>query len=355
MVIATPSEILQQAQRKPASQATTIEQSRAVAEVQAAIVVAQQCPRDETRALARATEACKTREVAEIAFFKMSRGNSTVQGETIHLAVELARCWGNINYGVMELDRDEQRGMSEMLAYAWDLETNTRSGMTFLVPHVRDTKSGQKRLVDVRDIYENNANMGARRLRECIFRVLPSYLKEQAKVACLKTLETKASEKPIAVAVAEAVNAFAGIGIARDRLEAKVGPLDKLTPADLANLEVSFRSIKRNEISPEEEFPKVGHIEAERQIRQQIEQKNDAAETVPVDDDGIPADHPGHKVLEMIVAACRAAKSAKQIADLRGSRDGDIEALPDPLKKKALAAIEFTLAGLKAEATEVGK
>lgn len=350
--IATSAEIMQQAARQPAaSQATTIEQSRAVAEVQAAIVLAQRCPRDETRALSRAIEACKTREVAEMAFFKLPRGGSTVQGETIHLAVELARCWGNINYGVMELNRDEAAGMSEMLAYAWDLETNARNSMAFLVPHVRDTKSGQKRLVDVRDIYENNANMGARRLRECIFRSLPSYLKEQAKAACYKTLETKASEKPIAVAIAEAVNAFAGIGISRERLEGKVGPLDKLTPADLANLEVSFRSIKRNEISAEEEFPKVGHFEAERQIREQIAAKPEASAA----EDEVPADHPGHKIVEIIVKACRDAKTAKQIADIRGSRAQDIEALPDSLKTKALAAIEFSLASMTVTEKMEGK
>lgn len=267
MVAPTAAEIMQQATRQPSTQAAGIEQSRAIAEVQASLVVAQQRPRDETRALTKALESCRTWEVAESAFWKFPRAGEVLTGESIHLAVELARCWGNIAYGIMELDRDDNGGKSEMLAFAWDLETNSQSRMTFQVPHLRDTRSGPKKLTDMRDIYENNANQGARRLRECIFRVLPPFLKEQAKAACYNTLETKNSEKPLAVRISEALAGFARIGIGRERIEAKLGPADKLTPADLAQLEVSFRSIARREIGADEEFPKVGHAEAAKDIR----------------------------------------------------------------------------------------
>jgi hypothetical protein len=146
----TAAEIMNQRRGEPASQATSIEQSRAVAEVQGALVVAQQRPRDETKALAKAMESCRTLEVAQSAFFKFPRGGQTVSGETIHLAVELARCWGNIAYGIMELDRDDIGAKSEMLAFAWDLETNAQSRMTFIVPHLRDKRGGAERLTDMR-------------------------------------------------------------------------------------------------------------------------------------------------------------------------------------------------------------
>ena len=114
------------------SQATTVEQSRAITEVQAAVVVAQSHPRDKARALNEALESCRTREVAESAFFKFNRGGGSVAGETIHLARELPRCWGNIDYKISELNRDDETGSSEMLAVAWDLETNARSSLTFI-------------------------------------------------------------------------------------------------------------------------------------------------------------------------------------------------------------------------------
>ena len=156
-------------------QATAIEQQRAAAEVYAAVMVAQQMPRDETRAIVKMRAGCARPQLAERAFFRYTRGEGPVTGPTIQLARELARCWGNVSYQVAELRRDDDRRESEMMAWAWDLETNTRSSTVFVVPHVRDTKKGRKPIEDVRDVYENNANMGARRLRECLFAVLPAW------------------------------------------------------------------------------------------------------------------------------------------------------------------------------------
>lgn len=239
------------------SQATTIEQSRAIAEVQAAVIVAQNHPRDKARALNEALESCRTREVAENAFFKFPRGGQSVSGETIHLARELARCWGNIDYKIAELSRDDEGGSSEMMAIAWDLETNARSSLTFIVPHLRDKRGGPERLTDVRDIYENNANMGARRLRECIFAVLPKYLVQSAADECRNTLETRNAEVPLPKRVADALMAFAKIGIDKTRIEAKMGSTSNFTAVDLANLQISYKSISRNEISADEEFPRI--------------------------------------------------------------------------------------------------
>jgi len=162
------------AQRGPSSEATQIEQTRAIAQVQGALIVAQQRPRDSIGAKNRMEEACSTKEMAELAFYRYQRGSSQISGPTIHLATEIARCWGNIDYGVSELSRDDIKGESEMLAYAWDLEVNNRVTNTFIVPHKRDKRSGPTQLTDLRDIYENNANAAARRLRECILRVLPN-------------------------------------------------------------------------------------------------------------------------------------------------------------------------------------
>lgn len=258
----TANQIMQQNRREPVSQATTVEQSRAVAEVQAAVIVAQNRPRNEAQAMAKAMESCRQWPVAEGAFYKFPRGGETVAGETISLAVELARCWGNVQYGVMELARNDDAHESEMLAYAWDLETNTKSQQTFLVPHKRDTRQGPKVLTDMRDIYENNTNNGARRLRECIFRILPPYLKEMAKQTCRETLERGQGDIPLPVRIANAINAFKSIGVAQDRLEAKLGSSASWTAIDVANLQVSHRSIKNREVSADEEFPRIGAAEA---------------------------------------------------------------------------------------------
>lgn len=240
-----------------ASQAGAIEQSRAVAEVQAKVVVAQRHPRDPAGALSRALESCRQHSMAQQAFFQFPRGGQTVQGPTIHLAVELARCWGNIHYTISELDRDDARGVSEMKAEAWDLETNTSSAMTFIVPHKRDKKGGSETLTDLRDIYENNANQGARRLRECIFRVLPPFLIEQAKATCFETLKNGGDAMTLPERITLAIETFEGIGISRARLEAVYGPSSRWGAIEIANLQIAYQSIHRGEVSAIDQFPEL--------------------------------------------------------------------------------------------------
>jgi hypothetical protein len=188
-------------------QATAVEQSRAVAEVQAAVVVAQQCPRDVQFAVQQMRESCAQKALADRAFFRYSRGGSTITGPSVHLARELARVWGNIQYGISELRRDDDEKISEMQAFAWDVQTNTRSAAIFIVPHKRDTKAGQKDLTDLRDVYENNANQGARRVREAIFAVLPPWFTEEAKELCQQTI-AEGGGKPLAQRIADIVRWF---------------------------------------------------------------------------------------------------------------------------------------------------
>lgn len=237
-------------------QATAIEQARAVAEVQAAIVVAQQCPRDVPAATAAMREACSQGAMADRAFFRYNRGGGSITGPTIHLARELARCWGNIQYGIAELRRDDAGGVSEMQAYAWDVQTNTRSAQIFIVPHRRDKKgvAGGEKLVELRDVYENNANQGARRVREAIFAVLPMWFTEAAKELCSDTLR-KGGGKPLAELVADAVRWMGSLGISEDQLTQKYGPKGKWNEYDVAQLRITYTSIQQGTVNKDDEFP----------------------------------------------------------------------------------------------------
>ena len=236
------------------SQSTAVEQSRAVAEVQAAVVVAQQVPRDITASLEAMRESCRQPGLADRAFFRFPRGGKTVSGPSVHLARELARCWGNVQYGIQELRRDDEGGYSEMQAWAWDVQTNARSMSTFVVPHSKDTRQGRRQLTDLRDIYENNANQGSRRLREAIFSILPVWFTEEAKSLCETTLRDGGG-KSRAQQAADMIAAFDGLGISKTRLEARFGRSDKWGDHDLAQLRVIGASIKQGTVSGEDEFP----------------------------------------------------------------------------------------------------
>jgi hypothetical protein len=244
-----------------ATQATTIEQSRAMAEVEAAVVMAKRMPRDIPESVRSMTESCKVKELAERAFFRYSRSGSQITGASVHLAREVARCFGNMQYGITELERDTANRQSQMLAFAWDLETNTRSTTTFIVPWLRDSNKrgsdGPTDLTAVRDIYENNANMGARRVREMIFAVLPTWYVEQAQAVCRDTIEN-GSEKPLAQRKSDALAAFEAIGVDQSRLAAKLGKsVADWLAGDVATLGIIIQSIRRAETRVEDEFPPV--------------------------------------------------------------------------------------------------
>lgn len=237
-------------------QATLIEQSRAAAEVHAAILVAQECPRDPQGAQRDMRDACRMKALAERAFFRFPRAGQTVSGPSVHLARELARCWGNIQYGVAELSRDDSHGQSEVQAYAWDVQTNSRSVHVFIVPHKRDKKGGPEALTDMRDIYENNANNGARRLREAIFAVLPVWFVKEAEDICRETLKREDDGKSIHQRIAEVIDWFGRLGIREEQIAAKLGRASsRWDEQDVASLGVIYRSIKNGEVTKEDEFP----------------------------------------------------------------------------------------------------
>lgn len=238
--------------RTAVTQATAVEQSRAVAEVLAAVQVAQQCPRDIQRAWADMQAACDRLGLASRAFYAVpNRGT----GPSVHLARELARIWGNMDYGVHELHRDDLRGMSEIRAYAWDQQTNMRSSRTFQVPHARMAGRERKPLTDLQDIYLSNQNIGARAVRETILAALPADFVEEAKDRCRRTIE-RGDGKPLVDRIASLVTAYAGIGVKVPQIEKRAGrKRGQWTASDIAELGVVFRSIERHETTINDEFP----------------------------------------------------------------------------------------------------
>jgi len=246
------------AQPDRVGQATAVEQSRAVAEVQGAILVAQRCPRNVNAAVAEMESSCEQKGLADRAFYAVPRGGGTVNGATVHLARELARVWGNVQYGVSEMRRDDVFGQSEMKAFAWDVQTNTRVETTFVVPHIRDRSAksgGPLKLTSMDDIYMSNANAGARRVRECIFSILPPWFVEQAKENCQKTLE-HGGGIPLPKRISAIIKAFDELDVAVDQLERRIGrPNAKWTARDVGQLTVIGGSLKRGEVRKEEEFP----------------------------------------------------------------------------------------------------
>lgn len=194
--------------------------SRQAQEVQAAMVVAKRFPRDETAAITRIMQACTRKGLAESAVYEYPRGGERVTGPSIRLAETVARYWGNLDYGITELD--QHPGESTVMAYCWDLETNTREAKIFTVPHIRQTRSGAKALTDPRDIYELVANQGARRLRSCILGIIPGDVVDAALDQCQKTLTS--GKEPIIDRVRKMLVVFQQeFGVNQKQIETLIG------------------------------------------------------------------------------------------------------------------------------------
>jgi hypothetical protein len=242
------------------SQATAVEQARAVAEVAAAVKVAQEFPRDVTRAIDRMRQACSQKALADRAFYSLPRAGGRVEGSTVHRARELAGCWGNVDYGVRELRRDDAAGESEMQAWAWDQETNVRSSRSFVVPHDRMVGKGRdkkrERLIDLGDIANNNNSVAARAVRETIFTVLPVWFVAEAEGIAAQTLQSGGG-KTKAQQVADAIGYFQNThNVTQAQLEDRLQrPSKDWTAQDIGTLRIIMGELQRGEKRAEDEFP----------------------------------------------------------------------------------------------------
>ena len=196
-----------------------VESSRAIAEAQGKLIMAKRFPRNYTESYTKAMEACQRKGFAEKAFFSYPRAGQTVTGVTIRFAEELARVYGNLDYGIKEMSHEE--GKSEMQAYCWDLETNTISSQNFTVEHIMETKQGNRKLTSQRDIYERTANDGARRLRSRILAILPPDLVEDCINECKKTLAGQ-NGIPLIDKIKNMVTAFTKLGVTKEMLEQRL-------------------------------------------------------------------------------------------------------------------------------------
>lgn len=238
--------------------------SRQTQEVQGQIIMAKKFPRDEIAARNRILTACQRKRLAEQAEYEYKRGTSKVTGTSIRLAEAMAQNWGNLDFGFIELE--QRKGESQVMAYCWDLETNTRQTKIFTVPHIRETKSGNYPLTSSRDIYEMVASQAARRVRACILGIIPGDIQEEAVEQCRNTL-VNGEERPLEDLIKDCVRtAEKTYQVPQESLEKYIGcKASAFSMNDLIRLKRVFNSIKDGMAKREEifELPGVEKNEAE--------------------------------------------------------------------------------------------
>ena len=276
-----------------------IEEQRAIQEVQASMIVAKRFRRDTEESFVRIMTACERIGLAEESMYSFPRGNTTITGPSIRLAEVLAQNWGNLQFGIRELS--QIGGVSEVEAFAWDIETNTKQIKTFKVPHVRYTRAkGNVPLKDPRDIYEMVANQGARRLRACILGIIPGDIIDAAVKKCEET-NAKGDGTPFEDRVRDMLVKFDKYGVTKDMIESKLGHNVKaIVAAELTPLQKIYNSM-RDGMSKREDWFEVEGAEVSdeakdltkaikeppqktpEEVKEQIEKKNDEIAKVKFD------------------------------------------------------------------------
>ncbi len=251
--------------------------SRQAQEVQAAMVIAKKFPRDEVESFNRIMTSCQRKSLAERAMYEFPRGGTKVTGPSIRLAEAMAQNWGNLDFGIIELEQNN--GESQVMAYAWDLETNTRQTKIFNVPHVRGTKKGNIPLTDPRDIYEMVASQGARRLRACILGVIPGDVIDAAVEQCQKTLTTGNSE-PLIDRVRKGIKMFEDrFSVTKEMIEKYIGcKSEAFSENDMIRLNNVFVSLKDGMSNREDffEVPTPNSSEADSEVKDPFGEQKDS-------------------------------------------------------------------------------
>lgn len=271
--------------------------SRQAQEVQAAMVIAKRFPRDEVESYNRILRSCQRKSLAESAMYEYPRGGTKVTGPSIRLAESMAQNWGNLDFGITELE--QKNGESQVMAYAWDLETNTRQVKIFSVPHIRSTKKGNVPLTDPRDIYEMVANQGARRLRSCILGIIPGDVVEAAVKECQKTL-VSGNDKPLIDRVRDGIRLFdEKFSITQEMIEKYIGcKCEAFSENDMIRLNNVYRALRDGVASREQYFdlPAPGGHTGEGEVqdpfagKQEAENKKPAKKDVKKDAQTLDAD-----------------------------------------------------------------
>lgn len=249
-----------------------IQESKAIAQIQACMLMAKHSPRNENQAYVDVMESCKRISLADQATYNYPRGGKMVTGASIRLAEVLAQKYGNMHIEITIVNQTADK--TEAVATAIDMQTNYIVSQGFTVPHQRTTRNGAQRLTDERDIRELVQNIGSRHLRGCILRVIPPDITEDALAQCRKTQES--SDVPIAEQIKKMVLAFDEMGVKVEHLEKRLcHNLDATIPQEIVVLKGIYKSLKDGMANREDFFDIGGakNTDAEAELNDILEKK----------------------------------------------------------------------------------
>lgn len=257
--------------------------------VKAQLFAAMQRPRRPSEAYAQIVRACDDPAFAQGARYVFPRGGATIEGPSVVLARECARLWGNVRFGYHVISDDGEQ--VTVAGFAHDLETNTlsTSEITFRAK-IQRKRDGRTVWIDPdeRDRRELVAKNGAIAERNCVLKILPPDLIEDAMTHARTAMESAARQdvrqdpqrarKSLAVA-------FQDLGVSVAMLETYLGhALEQLNAQEVAQLRTLYRSIRDGQVDRAEVFESLAPSHGPS--RGTIDPSQLAASQRPADDSG---------------------------------------------------------------------
>lgn len=236
---------------------------RARATVEARFIMARRFPRDMDRVRLNLLKACQNPVFAKVAIYHKPLGDEGVEGPSIRMAEEVARCMGNIATEVDTVYDDAQKCI--IAVGATDLEANLTHPLSLLVQKTVERKKprdgtiirGQRinsygdvvYLVEATDdeMLNKVAALVSKALRTCLLRLAPEGLLNEAMKMAFKIRADEDAKDPDAARKA-VIDSFAEIGVDPAKLIDYVGhTLENLTPKELNELRGLFVAIRDGE------------------------------------------------------------------------------------------------------------
>jgi hypothetical protein len=231
--------------------------------VEAKFAMAMHNPRDWMVARQRILDACDRPGFAKAAVYSKPVGGAPIKGLSIRFAEEAARSMGNILVEAPVVFDDDDKQLVRV--NVTDLETNTTYTEDVIVTKTierKKLKDGQIALgtrtnsfgdlvyiIEATDddlMVKRNA-LKSKAMRNCILRVLPSDIAEEARARCEETAKDSAAKDPEAERKWIA-DAFRSLGITVDLLTDYLGvPLSQATPDQLVELRQVGEAINAQE------------------------------------------------------------------------------------------------------------
>jgi hypothetical protein len=242
--------------------------AREQAELQAAMILARNNPRNEAEAFLKVSKAFSRIGMADACLYSYPRGGQRIEGPSVKCARELARCWRNIRTGLRFVRLTEDT--VHIKGYAMDVEANTYVETEDEFQRLVQRKAGKETVwvkPDERDLRELVNRRGAILVRNSILHILPSDLVEEAIKTSRATLKADgegALGKDRKTVVLGIVKGFDALAVTVTMLEKKLGySVDLMNSEDYVMLKGIYQSLVDKESRREDHFDLSGQSSGE--------------------------------------------------------------------------------------------